>query len=57
MIAPAAVAVIRATLEDAHVAELLQRPDTTAQRVAHALEDAGWDLVTHRPENVPQRAA
>lgn len=51
MTAPAAaVAVVRATLEDAHLAELLQRPGATAQRVIRDLEDAGWTIA-------PQQAA
>ena len=40
----AAVAVIRAVLEDEGLGDLLYRPERTAQRIARALEMAGWDL-------------
>ncbi|MGW2130431.1 hypothetical protein [Streptomyces coelicoflavus] len=54
---PAAVAVIRATLEDAYLAELLQRPGATAQRAVQALEAAGWTITPTRTTSGPQRAA
>lgn len=54
---PAAVAVVRATLEDAHLAELLQRPGTTAQRVIRDLEEAGWTITPIRTTTAPQHAA
>lgn len=57
MTAPAALAVIRAALEDAHTTELLQRPGWTAQRVAHALEQAGWTITPTVPPQRPQRPA
>ncbi|MEU9141688.1 hypothetical protein AB0D33_38110 [Streptomyces sp. NPDC048404] len=41
---PAALAVIRAALEDAPIADLLQRPGWTAQRLAVALELTGWTI-------------
>ncbi|MFE1070973.1 hypothetical protein ACFW5W_07055 [Streptomyces sp. NPDC058783] len=58
MTAPAAaVAVIRATLEDAHLAEILNRPGTTAQRIARALDDAGYPITPAPLTSAPQRAA
>jgi hypothetical protein len=54
---PAAVAVVRAAIEDAHVAELLQRPGTTASRAVHALEQAGWSIVPTWRTDAPQTAA
>ncbi|MYR46624.1 hypothetical protein [Streptomyces sp. SID5910] len=54
---PAAVAVVRATLEDAHLAELEQRPGTTAARVIRALETAGWTIAPTSTVSAPQRAA
>ncbi|GHC44314.1 MULTISPECIES: hypothetical protein [Streptomyces rochei group] len=54
---PAAVAVVRATIEDAHLAELLQRPGATAQRVIRDLEDAGWTIAPTGSPSAPQRAA
>ncbi|MFI5993141.1 hypothetical protein ACIBAC_15065 [Streptomyces sp. NPDC051362] len=44
MTTPAAIAVIRATIEDAHLAEILTRPGMTAHRVARALETHGWTI-------------
>jgi len=44
MTTPAAVAVIRAALEDATTAELISRPRAAAVRVARALEAAGWTI-------------
>lgn len=40
----AALAVIRAALEDAPTAEILTRPSWTARRLAVALERAGWAI-------------
>lgn len=57
MTPPAAIAVIRATIEDAPLAEILQHPDRTAQRVAQTLERAGWHITPTRPANGPQTAA
>ncbi|MFE1845193.1 hypothetical protein [Streptomyces sp. NPDC059515] len=54
---PAAVAVIRAALEDATAAELLHHPHAAAQRVSHALEHAGWTIGPTHPENGRQTAA
>lgn len=54
---PAAVAVVRATLEDAHLAELLQRPGATAQRVIRDLEEAGWTIAPTGSTTAPQQAA
>ncbi|MBZ6258154.1 hypothetical protein KVH22_21800 [Streptomyces olivaceus] len=54
---PAAVAVIRAAIEDAHLAELLQRPGTTAARAVKALEQAGWTITPTSTTSTPQRAA
>lgn len=54
---PAAVAVIRAAIEDAHLAEILNRPGQTAQRIAQALDDAGWTLAPGQPNTGPQQAA
>ncbi|MBP0456229.1 hypothetical protein [Streptomyces montanisoli] len=53
---PAAVAVIRATLEDATTAELISHPAHAAARVARALETAGWTLAPAEPANGPQTA-
>lgn len=53
----AAIAIIRATLEDATVRELLHRPGSTAVRAARALERAGWDLRAIPPENAPETDA
>lgn len=47
---PAALAVIRAAIEDATAAELLHHPRNAAVRVATALEDAGWTLA---PSDTP----
>ncbi|MFF0894715.1 hypothetical protein [Streptomyces sp. NPDC003278] len=44
----AAVAIVRAAIEDAHVAELLQRPGMTAHRAVRALEAAGWTITPAR---------
>ncbi|MET7759762.1 hypothetical protein ABZT27_34435 [Streptomyces sp. NPDC005389] len=49
----AAVAIIRAAIEDATVRELLHRPGATAVRAARALERAGWDLRVNPPDNAP----
>ncbi|WP_167459155.1 MULTISPECIES: hypothetical protein [Streptomyces] len=57
MIPAAAVAVIRAAIEDTHLAELAHRPGHTATRIAKALEAAGWNLTTNRPENTSNKAA
>ncbi|MFF8095710.1 hypothetical protein [Streptomyces sp. NPDC016675] len=54
---PAAVAVIRAAIEDAHLAEILQRPGTTATRAVQALEAAGWTITPSRAPTGPQHAA
>jgi hypothetical protein len=43
-VTPAAVAVIRATLEDTTTTELISHPAYAAARVAQALEAAGWTL-------------
>jgi hypothetical protein len=40
----AALAVMRAALEDAPTVDLLQRPGWTAHRLAVALERAGWAI-------------
>ncbi|QMP84094.1 hypothetical protein HQ601_00048 [Streptomyces phage Alderaan] len=53
-IPPAAVAIIRAVLEDATVRELLHRPGATAVRAARALERAGWDLRVIPPAFTPE---
>ncbi|APD18641.1 hypothetical protein SEA_PAPAYASALAD_43 [Streptomyces phage PapayaSalad] len=50
----AAVAVIRAVIEDATVRELLHRPGVTAVRAAKALERAGWDLRVIPPAFTPE---
>ncbi|MGI5252800.1 hypothetical protein [Actinacidiphila glaucinigra] len=58
MSAPAAaVAVIRAELEEAYIAELLSRPGNVAQRVVRALERSGWTIAPTDPENGPQTPA
>ncbi|WP_405955810.1 hypothetical protein [Streptomyces phaeochromogenes] len=54
---PAALAVIRAALEDATTRELLTRPGSAAVRVAQTLEDAGLMIVPIPEENGPHRAA
>jgi len=51
MIPPAALAVIRAELEDASTAEILTRPERTAQRIAHALTAQGWTLTPDPAEH------
>ncbi|MER8042568.1 hypothetical protein [Streptomyces sp. NPDC094032] len=43
MTAPAALAVIRAALEEA-ARELVDGPDDAARRVAAELERSGWDV-------------
>ncbi|MEU3096879.1 hypothetical protein ABZ690_19335 [Streptomyces sp. NPDC006967] len=53
----AALAVIRAALEDAHLAEILNRPEWTAYRVARALDAEGWTITRTDPPNGPQTAA
>jgi hypothetical protein len=40
----AALAVMRAALEDSATGELLMRPGWTAHRLAVALERAGWTI-------------
>ncbi|MFE9340843.1 hypothetical protein [Streptomyces sp. NPDC007063] len=55
--APAALAVIRAALEDTTTLELLNRPGAASQRIAHALESAGWTIEPTHPPNGPQTAA
>lgn len=40
----AALAVMRAALEDAPTGELLMRPGWTARRLTMALERAGWEI-------------
>ncbi|MFH9430262.1 hypothetical protein ACH4JZ_18465 [Streptomyces sp. NPDC017615] len=54
---PAAVAVLRAAIEDAHVAELLNRPGMTAWRAARALERAGWTITATRAETASRTGA
>lgn len=53
---PAAVAVIRAALEDAHHARLTH-PADIAQRLVDALTRDGWTITPDQAENGPQRAA
>lgn len=53
----AALAVIRAALEDAHLAEILNRPGITAQRIARTLERDGWTITATEPPNGPHRPA
>jgi hypothetical protein len=58
MAAPlAALAVIRAALQDAPTAELLTRPGWTTQRLAVALELAGWTITPAPPVHGPQKPA
>ncbi|MEU8721489.1 hypothetical protein [Streptomyces antimycoticus] len=57
MMPAAAVAVIRATLEDTATGELISRPRSTAVRVALALEAAGWALAPIEAENGPETPA
>ncbi|MFE7853726.1 hypothetical protein [Streptomyces sp. NPDC057403] len=45
----AALAVIRAALEDSPTVDLLQRPGWTTRRVVAALEQAGWTITPARP--------
>ena len=54
---PAALAVIRASIEDAHLAEILNRPGMTAQRIASALESEGWTITRTTPPTGTQTAA
>lgn len=44
----AALAVIRAALEDSPTVDLLQRPGWTTRRVVAALEQAGWTITPTR---------
>lgn len=53
----AATAIIRATIEDAHLAEILTRPGMTAHRITRALESAGWHLAPIEHVNEPQTPA
>ncbi|MGW3511201.1 hypothetical protein [Streptomyces sp. NPDC000994] len=57
MTAPAALAVIRAAIEDTHLADLGYRPAMAAQRIAQALERAGWTITPDPTENGPQNGA
>lgn len=57
MIPPAAVAILRGGIEEAHLVDLLIRPGNVAQRLAQALDDAGWTITPTAPANAPQRAA
>jgi hypothetical protein len=57
MIPAAALAVIRAAIEDTDLAEFAHRPGHTAVRITEALKDAGWDLSPTRPENGRHKAA
>ncbi|MEU8950921.1 hypothetical protein [Streptomyces sp. NPDC048489] len=54
---PAAIAVVRASLEDAHLADLLQRPGMTAQRITQALAAEGWTITRTPAASEPQQAA
>ncbi len=56
MIPAAAIAVIRAAIEDAHLAELAHRPGHAAVRITQALADAGWGLTLNSRTNGPQNA-
>jgi hypothetical protein len=51
MMPAAALAVIRAALEDSSTAELISHPRRTAVRLACALEAAGWTLAPIEAEN------
>lgn len=51
---PAATAVVRAALEDAALAEFLNRPGWTAHRIIRALETAGWTITPTPHPNGPQ---
>ncbi|GGW68143.1 hypothetical protein [Streptomyces griseoloalbus] len=53
----AATAIIRAAIEDAHLAEILNRPGMTAHRIAHALEAEGWTITRTTPPTGPQTPA
>ncbi|MFF9262021.1 MULTISPECIES: hypothetical protein [Streptomyces] len=57
MIPAAALAVIRAELEDATAAELLNRPASTAKRIASALDAHGWAMTAHERTNGPESTA
>jgi hypothetical protein len=57
MMPAAALAVIRAAIEDTDLAELTHRPGRAAVRITEALKDAGWDLTPNRPENGHHKAA
>jgi hypothetical protein len=57
MTAPAALAIIRAALEDTHLTELLQRPGMTAQRIADTLERDGWTITPTPPPTGRQGGA
>ncbi|MFJ3867884.1 hypothetical protein [Streptomyces nigra] len=46
---PAALAVIRAALEDAPTGDLLHRPGWTTRRLVAALEQAGWTITPTGP--------
>ncbi|MGD6762069.1 hypothetical protein ACOKM5_24350 [Streptomyces sp. BH097] len=53
----AALAVVKAAVEDAPLAELLNRPGWTARRIADALEREGWTITRTPVENAPQKPA
>lgn len=57
MIPPAAVAVVRAEIEEAYTTELLHRPENVAQRVVSALERHGWTITPTPVTNRPHTAA
>ncbi|MFB7461692.1 hypothetical protein [Streptomyces sp. NPDC056188] len=57
MTAPAAVAVIRAAIEDAAQAGTRRAAENLAQRIAQALETAGWAITPDQTETGPQNGA
>ncbi|MGA5084069.1 hypothetical protein [Streptomyces pseudogriseolus] len=53
----AALAVVRAAIEDADLAEILQQPEWAAYRIVRTLEAEGWTITPTTPPNGPQTAA
>ncbi|MDX3214546.1 hypothetical protein PV318_03170 [Streptomyces sp. ME02-6991-2B] len=57
MTPPAAVAVIRAAVEQAHLDHVDDAPEDVAHAVAHALTAHGWTITPTHPTTGPHTAA
>lgn len=57
MMPAAAIALIRAELEDATTGDLLHRPGWTAQRIAQVLAADGWTVTADDQTTVPETPA